>query len=179
MKNLINALTLGRIFSGPFVFFLILSSNYLLALFLFLLASLSDFFDGYLARRFNLTSPLGEILDPIADKIMVLFVLIALSLQLESSFIGFLGALMLSRDFWVSALRDMNARNGNKVATKVTVMAKYKTTLQFLSLGLYLLVLITNSSFLLLISHFMLFAAMLSSIYTGMQYSFHTFGRNS
>ena len=53
-------------------------------LLLFFLAGLTDYFDGYLARKYNAESQLGEILDPIADKILIVFILIGLSVDLDS-----------------------------------------------------------------------------------------------
>ena len=68
MNLLIQFLTYFRMIAGPIIFLLILYfDQYGLALVLFFLASISDFFDGFLARRYNLTSELGEIIDPIAD----------------------------------------------------------------------------------------------------------------
>ena len=72
-----------------------------------------------MARKYSLTSVLGAVLDPIADKILITFVLIALVLALYSIFIAFLGSIILAREFWVGALRDLNARNGNEAATTV------------------------------------------------------------
>ena len=58
--------------------------GYLLALVLFFLAGVTDYFDGYLARKYNAVSQLGEILDPIADKILILFVFFGLAINLSS-----------------------------------------------------------------------------------------------
>ena len=78
MNTFIQILTYFRIFSGPIIFLLILIvQNYGMALFLLVLASASDYWDGYLARRYSLTSILGAVLDPIADKILITFVLLA------------------------------------------------------------------------------------------------------
>ena len=68
MTTLINILTLSRIFLAAIIFVLLMSPDgYLLALVLFFLAGVTDYFDGYLARKYNAVSQLGEILDPIAD----------------------------------------------------------------------------------------------------------------
>jgi len=94
MKFFINSLTISRVVFAPLIFFLILIfQSYSLALILFALASITDFLDGYLARKYKLTSTLGEILDPIADKILVLFLIIAISIHLSSSFVGICGSL--------------------------------------------------------------------------------------
>ena len=75
--NILNDITLSRILCAILIyFFLFLESQYLVALLLFCIASFSDFLDGYVARKTNNESVLGEILDPIADKLLVVFVLI-------------------------------------------------------------------------------------------------------
>ena len=151
----IQLLTYFRIVSGPIIFCLILFFNYyFLSFFLFLLACLSDYLDGYLARRYNLTSVAGEIMDPIADKILVVFLILALALHLNSPFIGFTGGAMLAREFWVAALRDLNARMGDSQATAVTFLAKIKTSTQMLALSGYLLGISTNIALIVFISHF-------------------------
>ena len=95
MNNLIQILTYFRIIAGPMIFCLILVfQSYGIALSILLLASASDYWDGYLARKYSLTSVLGAVLDPIADKILITFVLIALGLALDSIFIAFLGRMM-------------------------------------------------------------------------------------
>ena len=105
-----------------------------------MLASLTDFLDGYLARKTGNTSVLGEILDPIADKLLIVFVLIGLSLNLSSFYVGFFASMIIAREIWVAALRDYNARSMRSDRTKVTFLAKIKTTVQMGVISLYLLV---------------------------------------
>ena len=128
MQTLINIITLSRILFAAFIYLILMLPDwYILALVLFFLAGISDYIDGYLARKYNAVSQLGEVLDPIADKILILFVLFGLAVNLSSYFIGFIGATIITREIWVGALRDMNARNGKTNATKVMVLAKIKT----------------------------------------------------
>ena len=130
MTTFINLLTLSRMLLGALIFILLMSpENYLLAFILFFIAGVTDYFDGYLARKYNSVSELGEILDPIADKILIVFVLFGLAVNLSSYLIGFIGALIITREIWVGALRDFNARNNKSDATKVTFLAKIKTTM--------------------------------------------------
>ena len=83
MTTLINILTLSRILLAAIIFVLLISpEGYFLALVLFFLAGVTDYFDGYLARKYNAVSQLGEILDPIADKILILFVLFGLAIKM-------------------------------------------------------------------------------------------------
>jgi CDP-diacylglycerol--glycerol-3-phosphate 3-phosphatidyltransferase len=172
MKNIINLLTFSRILSAPILFFLIVSFQaYGFAVLVFFLAGISDYLDGFLARKYNLASVLGEILDPIADKILVVFTLIGLSINLQSVFIGALTGIVLAREFWVSALRDLNARVGNTNATKVTFLAKIKTTLQMIAISFYLVSLYLNNAFLLFMSDFILLLAMIVTLKTGISYT--------
>ena len=176
MKILINFLTYSRIACGPIIFLLVtIFESYGGALLLFFFASISDFLDGYFARKYKLTSVLGAILDPIADKILILFLIIALTINLESLYFGFIGSLMLAREFWVAALRDFNARNGNQVATEVTFLAKIKTFAQLVALGGYIVALYLNSALILFLSDFLFFGALIITIQTGVKYSLKSF----
>ena len=176
MKNFIQLLTYFRIIAGPIIFVLILiPQNYGAALLILLLASASDYWDGYLARKYLLTSVLGTVLDPIADKILITFTVIALSLDLASIYIAFLGSMMLAREYWVSALRDFNAQAGNAAATSVTLLAKIKTAIQLGTLCLFLLGLFLNSTFVIFLSNFFLFLALIITMQTGLSYTIASF----
>ena len=142
---------------------------------LFVVASFTDFLDGLLARMFKEESKLGELLDPIADKILITFILIALTLHLDSIFLGFTTVMILAREFWVSALRHHNARRANNEATKVTFLAKLKTTTQFSAISLYLLSLFLGSALLLFVSDLIIFLSLIISIKTGLSYTLETF----
>jgi len=176
MNYFIQSLTYFRILISPIIFlFITFYDLYGWALFLFFLASISDYWDGFLARKFNLESVIGTILDPIADKILVTFLILALSLELISIFIGMVGGVMLVREFWVGALRDLNARQNNSDATKVTLLAKIKTFIQFLTFSSFLLGLVLNNSLILFISNFLLFLALIITLQTGLSYTMSTF----
>ena len=176
MNYFIQFLTYFRIVIAPIIFILItLYDSYGWALFLFILASISDYWDGFLARKYKLESIIGSVLDPIADKILVTFLILGLSLELSSIFIGMVGGIMLVREFWVGALRDLNARQNNSDATKVTLLAKTKTFLQFITFSSYLFGLTLNNSLILFISNFLLFLALLITLQTGLSYTMSTF----
>ena len=178
MNNFIQILTYFRIIAGPIIFFLtVVFQSYGIALSILLLASASDYWDGYLARKYSLTSELGEILDPIADKILITFVLLALVLALDSIFFAFLGSLILAREFWVGALRDFNARNGNEAATTVTYLAKIKTTIQLVTFCWILTGLYFNSALMIFLGNFFLFLALIITMQTGLSYTIATFRR--
>ena len=176
MPTLINILTLSRIFLAALIFILLIfPDRYFLALALFFLAGITDYFDGYFARKYNATSQLGEILDPIADKILILFVLFGLAINLSSYLIGFIGATIITREIWVGALRDLNARNGNNDATKVTFLAKIKTTIQLFTISIYLLGLAINNMLIIVIADIFLFISLFITLYTGLIYSLNSF----
>ena len=174
--NILNAITLSRILCSILIYlFLYLESHYLVALLLFGIASFSDFLDGYLARKTNSESVLGEILDPIADKLLIVFVLIGLSINLDSFLIGFISAVIISREIWVAALRDINARNNQSDNTKVTLLAKIKTATQMFTILMYLSGLTINNMMLLFFADIMLIIALFITIQTGFQYTISTF----
>ena len=178
MNYFIQSLTFFRILIAPIIFLLITYYDfYSLALLLFFLASISDYWDGYLARKYSLTSIEGAVLDPIADKILITFTIIALSLDLASTYVAFLGSIMLAREYWVSALRDLNAREGNASATQVTFLAKIKTFVQLATLILFLLGLFLGSALTLFIANLFLFLALIITIQTGLSYTIATFKR--
>ena len=178
MNYFIQSLTYFRIFIAPTIFVLItLSDSYGWALFLFILASISDYWDGFLARKYKLESTIGAILDPIADKILIAFIILALSIELSSPFVGFVGGIILIREFWVGALRELNARNGNDNATKVSKLAKIKTTTQFFAFTGFLFGLHLNHSLIVFLANFLLFLALIITLQTGLSYTIATFKR--
>ena len=139
MKNFIMLLTYSRIVFGPLIFVLsVFFEMYLASLVIFILCSVSDFLDGYLASKFNQESSLGKLLDPIADKILLCSTILAIILITNDYFIGLMGVIILVREFWVSGLREYNAINHIHGASDVSFLAKIKTTLQFIAIGSYL-----------------------------------------
>jgi CDP-diacylglycerol--glycerol-3-phosphate 3-phosphatidyltransferase len=127
MNYFIQSLTYFRILIAPIIFLLItVYDSYGWALFLFFLASISDYWDGFLARKYKLESTIGAVLDPIADKILVTFLILALSLELSSIFIGMVGGLMLVREFWVGALRDLMQDRTTLMQQKLLSLLKLK-----------------------------------------------------
>ena len=176
MSLFINFITVSRMIFGAIIFVLLTRTEfYWFAFILFFIASITDYFDGYLARKYNLVSQLGEILDPIADKILIVFLLFAISVNLTSYYIGFLSAIIITREIWVGALRDYNARLNKADATKVTFLAKIKTTIQLFTISTYILGLAMNNMLILLIADIMLVTSFLITTYTGYQYTKNTF----
>ena len=172
-------LTFSRIILAGVIFILLMSPDgYFLALILFFIAGITDYFDGYLARKYNSISQIGEILDPIADKILIVFVLFGIAINLNSYLIGFVGSIIITREIWVGALRDLNARNNKSDATKVTFLAKIKTTIQLFTISVYLFGLTINNMLLIVIGDIFLFISLLVTLYTGFLYTINSLKTN-
>ena len=176
MITFINLLTFSRIVLAAIIFLLLMSSDgYMLALILFFIAGFTDWLDGFLARKYNAVSQLGEILDPIADKILIVFVFFGLAVNLSSYLVAFSAALIITREIWVGALRDLNARNNKIDATKVTFLAKIKTTIQLFTISVYLIALTFNNMLLVVTADILLLASIIITLYTGLLYTLNTF----
>ena len=175
MVNLINLITIARIILAPIILLFLIFGNYLVCILLFFLAGVSDYFDGYLARKHLAESQLGEILDPIADKILIVFLLIGLSVVLDSYLIATLSSFIIAREIGVTALRDFSARNNISDRTKVTYLAKTKTSVQLFTIGSYLFALTFSLNLLLVISDILLIITAFITLYTGYQYSISVF----
>lgn len=140
MLNLPNLLTLGRIAVIPILissFFLDGVISNWVAAFLFILASVTDYFDGYLARAMQAESNLGRVLDPIADKLLVATAVIMLVHFKQDLLITLPGIVIIFRELFVSGWREYLA--GINVSVPVSTLAKWKTGVQMTSLSLLIL----------------------------------------
>lgn len=138
MWTLPNLLTLGRIVAVVPLVAAIEARWWVVALALFVLAALTDFLDGWIARRWHLQSEFGRFLDPLADKIIVAGVLIAM---IDARAIGggatvWAVVAILAREIAVSGLREYLGPKG--VVVHVTALAKWKTATQLVALGVLL-----------------------------------------
>ena len=135
-----NILTIGRIIIVPIfvlTFFIPGFFGDLIPFFLFILASFTDYLDGLLARLFKEESKLGEMLDPIADKIIVAAALILLVMNGTNKNYGAIAAIIiLTREILISGLREFLAKTSGPI--QVTSLSKLKTLLQMLSIAILL-----------------------------------------
>jgi len=138
--TLANLITLFRIGIIAVIIPAFLNFYYGLVLILFCLASLSDFFDGYVARQLNQTTRSGRILDPVADKMIVWTLFILLIFIQKFSWLEVIFVIiLLCRDALVSGLREYaEVFSNHKTTVHVTSFAKLKTAFQMLSILLYL-----------------------------------------
>ena len=105
---------------------------------IFILAGVTDWFDGYLARRLNQTSAFGAFLDPVADKLMVAVALILLMQTHPNATMAIPAAIIIGREIAVSALREWMAELGERAHVAVSFLGKYKTAAQIVALILLL-----------------------------------------
>lgn len=137
--NTPNKLTLVRIMLIPFFIVILLLPqipfHYLIALFIFAAASFTDFLDGYLARKYNLITDFGKLMDPLADKLLVVAALVCfVELGLVSSIAVII---IISREFLVTSVRLIAAGKGMILAADK--WGKYKTVVQMLSIIIILI----------------------------------------
>src|SRR2546423_5313170 len=138
MNNVPNLLSLSRMLTTVPIFVLILLDApwaFLTATALFILASVTDFFDGYLSRRFKVVSPLGVFLDLTADKVFVSAILIAwVQIGLVPAWIV---VIIVTREFLVTGMRSMAAAKGKVIPAGI--WGKQKTLITMIAIGLLLL----------------------------------------
>ena len=196
MKHLPNILTAGRLVLTLFMFLALAAAaggvpwvsdqltpeaQFALqrwAFWAFVVAAVTDFFDGWLARKLDAESVWGAILDPIGDKVLVAGVILGLLMLGADRMVALPVGLILFREFTVSALREVAAGKG--VSLPVTMLAKWKTTLQLVALAAELLVacwaafnLPADPAILgpmTLLAHGLLWLAAVVTLITGFQY---------
>lgn len=146
--SLPNLLTILRILlTPPIIIFLFWGEGYrgktylFASVVLFTVAALTDFFDGYFARKYSAKTKHGSFLDPLADKILVISTFLAFYFLDIISF--WLIAVIVLRDFGITFLRTFMLKNGSSLNT--SYFAKVKTTFQFIAIYLCFLYLIINS----------------------------------
>jgi len=139
--NIATMLTWVRVAAIPLVvlvFYLPYAWAYPAASVLFILAAITDGLDGYLARRLDLQSDFGAFLDPVADKLMVVTVLVVIVQANPQIYLAVIAAIIIGREVMVSALREWMAEIGRRQQMAVTGVAKFKTIAQMFGLSLML-----------------------------------------
>ena len=147
MKYIPNMLTVLRILFTPlFIFFIFSDIKYskMLALLIFSLASLTDYFDGFFARKYNVVSEFGKFLDPVADKLLILSAFLSfLFLPVLSSVISiWMFLVILFRDIFITGLKVLLNSTGKKIQT--SKFAKFKTAFQMIAVYSILVYLLAN-----------------------------------
>lgn len=136
--NIPNTLTLFRIVLIPVfigAYYLPVGWSHVLATFIFWLASITDWFDGYLARKLNQQSDLGKFLDPLADKLMVITALVLIVADYpDNNWILFSSLIIIAREIIVSSLREWMSEQGKSGVVAVSFFGKAKTVGQMFAI---------------------------------------------
>ena len=171
--NLPTSLTLFRMAAVPvFVLVFLLPWRWanLACAILFLVAAITDWLDGYLARRLNQTSRFGEFLDPVADKLMVVIVLVMLVQAQSNLWEDIIAMIIIGREITVSALREWMATIGERATVKVQFSGKLKTTLQMFGIGFMVWQVPIMGLDIYKIGYFLLIAAAIMTLYSMVAY---------
>lgn len=142
MMRIPNILTLLRIVLVPvfvIMFYIPLPWAYMVSTIIFVLAALTDWLDGYLARSLSQVTRLGAFLDPVADKLVVVTALVLLVGESPLPFIAIPAAVIIGREIVVSGLREWMAELGKRANVAVSFVGKIKTTFQMLAVILLLM----------------------------------------
>ena len=139
--NIPNLLTVLRVALIPvfiLFFYLPFSWSYWAASAVFALAAITDWFDGYLARRWEQSTPFGAFLDPVADKLMVTVALVLLVEEHANLWLSLPAVIIIGREIVVSALREWMAELGARAQVAVSQLGKWKTAAQMVALVILL-----------------------------------------
>lgn len=136
--NIPTYLTIFRVALIPLfivTFYLPIKYSPEITTFVFFIASVTDWFDGYLARKWNQTTRLGAFLDPVADKVLVAIALVSVVEYYHTWWISIPAGIMIAREIIISALREWMAEIGERANVAVSIWGKVKTTAQMFALG--------------------------------------------
>ena len=170
LRQLPNQLTVARIAAVPVLcLFIGMGNGWLrwLALIIYVVAAITDWLDGFLARRMNMSSDLGKMLDPIADKLFVGCLIVTFAWTRDFSGLDLVPAIaILFREIFIAGLREFM---GNRsVSVPVTFLAKWKTTVQLVALFFVILAGLWVGTW--LIAKLLLWLAAVLTVWTGWEY---------
>ena len=163
--NLPNKLTIARIIAVPFFIAAYYLEWHLVAFLIFIAASFTDMLDGKIARKYNLVTNFGKIMDPLADKILVYS---AFCLMVPDPVPGWMLIIILAREFLVAGVRTVAASEGIVIAAAMS--GKIKTVLQMVAVCMLLIAPVINTSWFLILGKIVLWAALVMTVISGVQY---------
>ena len=168
--NLPNKLTVARMIAVPFFIAAYMLDFFVVAFILFIAASVTDFLDGNLARKYNLVTNFGKIMDPLADKILVYS---AFCLMVEDGTVpGWMLIVILAREFVIAGMRTVAASEGLVIAAAMS--GKIKTVLQMIAVPLLLFVPVLNGTaaeyIVDMAAQAFLWASLIMTVYSGVEY---------
>ena len=165
--NLPNKLTVGRVIAVPFFIAAYMLGWHMTAFVIFIAASFTDMLDGKIARKYNLVTNFGKIMDPLADKILVYS---AFCLMVEDGIIpAWILIIILAREFAIAGMRTVAASEGLVIAAGMS--GKIKTVLQMIAVPVLLLaVTLPEIGIILTIGNIFLWASLVMTVYSGIEY---------
>ena len=163
--NLPNKLTIARIIAVPFFIAAYYLEWHLVAFIIFVAASFTDMLDGKIARKYNLVTNFGKIMDPLADKVLVYS---AFCLMVPDPVPGWMLIIILAREFLVAGVRTVAASEGIVIAAAMS--GKIKTVLQMIAVCMLLIAPVINAAWYLTLSKVVLWAALVMTVVSGVQY---------
>ncbi len=168
--NIPNTLTLLRIFLIPVlvvVFYVPFDKHLWVAAGIFAAAAVTDWFDGYLARRLGQMTAFGAFLDPVADKLMVAIALVLLVERHDNLLFTLAACVIIGREIVISALREWMAELGERTSVAVSYIGKVKTAFQMVAItGLLAIDPNTNESWLLVLFYVVLYTAAVLTLWS-------------
>jgi CDP-diacylglycerol--glycerol-3-phosphate 3-phosphatidyltransferase len=172
--NIPNTLTILRIVLIPIlviVFYIPFENHLLVAAAIFAAAAVTDWFDGYLARRLGQMTAFGAFLDPVADKLMVSIALVLLVERHDTLLFTLAACVIIGREIVISALREWMAELGKRTSVAVSYIGKVKTAFQMVAItGLLAIDPATDESWLLALCYLVLYAAAVLTLWSMVVY---------
>lgn len=171
--NLPTGLTLLRILLIPVVvvlFYMPWPLAHIACAVIFAFAGLTDWLDGYLARKMRLTTQFGAFLDPVADKLMVAVTLVLIVQADPNPWVAVAAAVIIGREITIASLREWMAEIGQRKAVEVSMMGKWKTTSQMLAIEVLLLSMDVLKQPLQLLGQYLLLLSAILTLWSMIQY---------
>lgn len=172
--NIPNTLTILRILLIPvlvIVFYVPFDNHLLVAAGIFAAAAVTDWFDGYLARRLGQMTAFGAFLDPVADKLMVAIALVLLVERHDTLLFTLAACVIIGREIVISALREWMAELGKRTSVAVSYIGKVKTAFQMVAItGLLAIDPATDENWLLALCYLVLYAAAVLTLWSMVVY---------
>ena len=172
--NIPNTLTILRILLIPIlviVFYMPFENHLLVAAGIFAAAAVTDWFDGYLARRLGQMTAFGAFLDPVADKLMVSIALVLLVERHDTLLFTLAACVIIGREIVISALREWMAELGKRTSVAVSYIGKVKTAFQMVAItGLLAINPATDESWLLALCYLVLYTAAVLTLWSMVVY---------
>ena len=172
--NVPNTLTILRILLVPVlvvVFYAPFANHHLVAAGIFTIAAVTDWFDGYLARRLGQMTAFGAFLDPVADKLMVAIALVLLVERHDTILFTLAACVIIGREIVISALREWMAELGERTSVAVSYIGKIKTAFQMVAIiGLLAIDPTRDEGWLLVLCYLLLYTAAVLTLWSMLVY---------